>query len=357
MAIILYLPALAFSIITGFDLTATIIVMGVVVTIYAIMGGIEAVIWTEAIQAVIFIAAALLSIFYILGEVGIGDFMSVAKEHNKFEMFDWRVDLTQKVTLWFILQTIFETIRIYGTQQDMTQRYMTTESTAKANQSVWIAILGYIPLGYIFYFIGTALFVYFTVNQDPNFDVLQAMGRRDAIYPYFVVKQLPVGLSGAIIAAIFAAAMSSIAASMNSSATVCVEDFYKRLGPKDKTERHYLVVARLLTLLWGLVAIAVAYSLTRIGKQGQDLWGIIMGVSANGILGLMALAFLPFRVNKWAALIGFATCYAVLFWLMFGTEVSFLLRPVIGNLVCFLVALGLHMLFFRQGQPEAETEA
>ena len=364
MAIILYLPALAFSIITGVDLTATVIVMGVVVTIYAVMGGIEAVIWTEAIQAVIFIFAAILSILYVLGHVGMGDFMSVAREHNKFQMLKWGTDFTQKLTLWFILQTIFETIRIYGTQQDMTQRYMTTESTAKANRSVWIAILGYIPLGYIFYFIGTALFVYFTVNHDPNFDMLKTMGRRDAIYPYFVVKHLPVGLSGVIIAAIFAAAMSSIAASMNSSATVCVEDFYKRfrkpegdIPPHEKkqTERHDLLVARSLTFLWGFVAIGVAYSLTKVGKQGQDLWGMIMGISTNGILGLMALAFLPFRVNKWAALIGFASCYACLFYIMYGTKIIFLLWPVIGNLVCFFVALGLHMIFFRTQSEEGEA--
>ncbi|MEW6357926.1 MAG: sodium/solute symporter [Planctomycetota bacterium] len=354
MAIILYLPALALHIITGFDLATTIVVMGVVVIIYSVMGGIEAVIWTDAIQAVIFIFAAVLSLCYILGIVGMGNFLSVAKAHHKFEMFHWGLDIREKLTLWFILQTIFETIRIYGTQQDMTQRYMTTESTAKANRSVWISILGYIPLGYIFYFIGTALFVYFTAYPDPNLDVLKTMGRRDTIYPYFVVKQLPVGLSGIVIAAIFAAAMSSISASMNSSATVCVEDVYKRFFGKDKSEGHYLATARILTFLWGLVAIGVGLSLIRVGQQGQDVWGKIMAISANGILGLMTLAFLPFRVNKWAALAGFAACYACLFYMMCGTKICFLLWPVVGNLVCFLVALGVHFLFFRAGEGATE---
>lgn len=344
MAIILYLPALAFHIITGFDLPTTILVMGAVVIVYSVMGGIEAVIWTDAIQAVIFVFAAVFSILYIVGGIGLTDFIAVARQHHKFQMFDWRLDLREKVTLWLILQTVFETIRIYGTQQDMTQRYMTTDSTAKANRSVWISILGYIPLGYVFYFIGTALFVYFVTHPDPNFDLLKTMGRRDTIYPYFVVKHLPIGLPGVVIAAIFAAAMSSISASMNASATVCVEDFYKRFFPKPSSEGRYLLAARLLTLLWGIVAILVALSLIRVGQQGQDMWGKIMGISANGILGLMALAFLPFRINKWAALIGFAACYGCLFYLMYGTKICFLLWPVIGNLVCFVVAVGAHAL-------------
>ncbi|NOZ19530.1 MAG: sodium/solute symporter [Planctomycetes bacterium] len=356
MAIILYLPALAFSIITGFNVYAVILVMGAVVIVYSVMGGIRAVILTEAIQAVIFIAAAVMSIFYIIGAIGMGDFIRVAREHNKFQMFDWSIDLRQKVTLWLILQTIFETIRIYGTQQDMTQRYMTTESTAKANRSVWIAILGYIPLAYIFYFIGTALFVYFSVNPDANFEALKAMGRRDAIYPYFVVKQFPVALSGIIIAAILAAAMSSIAASMNSAATVCVEDLYKRFLVKDGSERGYLIVARLLTVLWGIFAVLLAASFVHVWRQGQDLWGMIMGISCNGILGLMALAFLPFRVNKWAALIGFVCCYACLYAMMFVLKINFLLWPVVGNLACFLVALGVHFIFFRENEPESRAE-
>jgi Na+/proline symporter len=188
--------------------------------------------------------------------------MAIANEHHKFHMFDWRMDFTQIVTAWLVLQTIFETLRIYGTQQDMTQRYMTTESTAKANRSVWLAILGYIPLGYAFYFIGTGLFVFYHLHPDSVVNSLIEQKRIDAIYPYFVGTNMPAGAGGLVIAAFFAATMSTVSAVMNSSSTVFVEDFYKRLiGTPDsalRTQHSALNIARGLTVVWGLLATVTA---------------------------------------------------------------------------------------------------
>ncbi|HID07673.1 MAG TPA: sodium:solute symporter [Armatimonadetes bacterium] len=340
MGLVLYLPALALHTVTGINLPLVIITMGIVVTIYTVMGGMEAVVWTDAIQVIILVFGALLTVGYALGNVASadGNFLAIAHEHHKFRMFDWRLDFKEVVTAWLILQTLFETVRIYGTQQDIAQRYMTTESTAKANRSVWIAIAGYIPLGYMFYFIGTALFVYYKVHPDPNVPALIAREFTDAIYPYFVVTTMPAGISGLIIAAMLAASMSSIDSSMNSSSTVCVEDFYKRFWGRGKSDEHYLKVARWLTLMWGVLATVMALSFIGI-KYAQVVWSKVMGISTNGVLGLMALAFLPVRIRWWAAVIGFGACYVVLFYVMFLTKINFLLWPVIGNSVCFLVAL------------------
>ena len=132
------------------------------------------------IQVVIFVLGAIVSIIYILARIwgAGGHFFEIANAHHKFRMFDWSTNFTQAVTLWLVLQTIFETLRIYGTQQDMTQRYMTTSSTAKANRSVWLAILGYIPLGYAFYFIGTGLFVFNQVHPDATMTALRQIVSR-----------------------------------------------------------------------------------------------------------------------------------------------------------------------------------
>ena len=356
MGLVLYLPAQAFSIVTGADLLTTIIAMGVVVTVYTIMGGMEAVIWTDFVQAFVMLAGAAVSVVYVL--VGTqGQFGAIATAHHKFRMLAPGTDFTRLLTIWLILETIFQTIRIYGTQQDITQRYMTTPSTKDANRSVWIAICGFIPLGFLFLFIGSALFVYYKIHPDPMVAGLIANNRADSIYPYFVASRLHPGLAGLVIAAIFAAAMSSIDACMNANSTVCVEDFYRRFAGRDRPDRHHLNVARWLTLVWGILCIAMAILFIDI-KTAQIVWGKIMGISTNGVLGLMALAFLPRKVNKWAAAIGFVTSYLVLFAMMWliqikptfaigypveGKTVSYLIWPVVGNLWCFGVGYVLNL--------------
>jgi len=363
MGIVLYLPALAFHIITGFPLVTTIVIMGVVITVYTVIGGIEAVVWTDAIQVILFSIAAVFTIFFIMTGMGDANFGEIAKEHDKFRTFDWNMDVLKLGTIWLVLQTMFETIRIYGSQQDMTQRYLTTESTAKANISVWISALGYIPLGYAFYFIGASLFVFYQANPDPNVPVLLESGRKDAIYPYFIATQLPAGLAGAIIAAICAAAMSSIDSLLNSTSTVIVEDFYKRLSKDEKTDQQCLKLARTLTVILGVFTIFAALSFTKEKAGMQVVFNTVMGVLTNGVLGLMVLAFLPIRVNKWAAIIGFAASYVCLSFLMgkptaiWGADaakVSFLLRPVICNPVCVIVALAVNCAF-PKGETAVET--
>jgi len=347
MGLVLYLPALAFSTVTGVSLPLCIVVMGVIITIYTVMGGMEAVVWTDAIQVVIFVAGAALTLGFIFRDLGWERFLAIGMEHSKFRVLIPSLDITRITTLWLIMETVFQTIRIYGTQQDVAQRYLTTSSTAQAKRSVWIGILAYIPLGFLFYFIGTALFAFYQAHPDAGLP-----GKADPVFPHFVVSQLPAGIAGLVIAAIFAAAMSSIDSAMNSASTVCVEDFLRRRLLPDRADEYYLRWARGLTIFWGALAIAMGLMFMRI-EYAQIVWGKLMGISTNGILGLMALAFLPFRVQRWAAIVGFAAGYVCLF-LMMVSSINFLLWPVIGNSVCFLVALAAHTLIgraHRNGQP------
>ena len=372
MGIVLYLPALAFSMVTGAPLLWTIVLMGAVVTVYTVMGGIEAVIWTDFVQAIIMVAGAVVSVAFILAKAGGAQFMQIAAEHHKFRMIHTQGDLTSLITLFLVLETIFQTIRIYGTQQDITQRYMTTRSTQKANASVWIAILGFIPFCLLFFFIGTALFVYYKVSPDVAVPAMLANGKAAAIYPYFVANELPPVIAGLVIAAIFAAAMSSIDACMNASSTVCVQDFYRRFRRQDIPDKHFLNVARWLTVIWGALATAMAILMMDI-RTVQIVWGKIMAISTNGVLGLMALAFLKKPVRAWAAVVGFISSYVCLFVMMWflqvkptviftfpvagGSTICYLLWPVFGNLTCFVVALVLDRIVERGNAAPAETEA
>jgi len=255
MGLVLYLPALAFSTVTGIPVWLFIVVMGTIITIYTVLGGIEAVVWTDALQVILFTLTAVLTVGFILAKLGDVDVIAVARDGgDKLRWYIGGFDFTRITTAWLILETIFQTIRIYGTQQDMTQRYVTTGSTREANRSVWIGILGYIPLGFTFYLIGAALFVFYYVTPDPAL----ATTKNDAVYAHFIITQLPAGIGGLMLAGLFAAAMSSIDSLMNSTSTVCIEDFYKRLGRKSRSDRHYLFVARALTVLWGALATAMA---------------------------------------------------------------------------------------------------
>ena len=364
--LVLYLPALALSTVTGISLPLCIVVMGVIITLYTVIGGIEAVIWTDAVQVAVIVLGAFLTLGCIFSAVGVDRFLEVGLAHNKFRYIVPSASIAKLTTLWAVLETIFSTIRIYGTQQDMTQRYMTTASTEKANRSVWISIIAYIPLGFFFYFIGTALFVFYREHPVAH------LPKPDTMYPFFIVDRLPAGVAGLVIAAIFAAAMSSIDSLMNSSSTVCVEDFYKRLSRRKPSDASCLSLARWLTVLWGVLAVVMGLMFMEV-TYAQAVWQKIMGISTNGVLGLMALAFLPFRVNWRAALAGFAVSYVCLFLMMSaGTDFGivpliggtltraaaqlpsthFLLYTIVGNTVCFGVALAAHALLARRELPQ-----
>ncbi|NLF19598.1 MAG: hypothetical protein GX595_20400, partial [Lentisphaerae bacterium] len=251
----------------------------------------------------------------------------------------------------------------------MTQRYMAAESTRKANVSVWISILGYIPLAYLFYFLGVGLFAYYTARPDAAVDALRQAGRLDSLYAYFVVTRMPPGLAGLVMAAFFAAAMSTISSSMNSCSAVCLEDFYKRFWCRNRDEAHYVFLAKSLTVLWGALTIVMAVLFMRI-TLAQVVWSKVMAISTCGILGLMALAFLPWKVNRWAGITGVLVSYVVLILLTFflqikpgvalvypipsGSGVNFLLWPVITNLVSFVVGLAIDRIWpRRQDEPAA----
>jgi len=315
MGLVLYLPALAFSTVTGVPLPVCVIGMGIVITAYTVLGGMEAVIWTDAIQVVIFIVGAVLTLAYIFADLGADEFVRTASAHNKFRLLVPSLDVTRITSLWLVL-----------------------------------AILAYIPVGFIFYFIGTALFAFYKAHPAADLP-----GKADPMYPHFIVSHLPPGIAGLVIAAIFAAAMSSIDSLMNSSSTVCIEDLWKRFARTERPDRSYLVKARMLTILWGALAVVMGLLFMEV-EYALVVWGKVMGISTNGILALMALAFLPFRVSKWAAIAGFGVGYACLFTLMYATKINFLLWPVIGNVTSFLAALLVHWLIgvisARRGRAE-----
>lgn len=332
LGLVLYLPSLVLHTVAGLPLAGCIVAMGLVVTAYTALGGLKAAIWTDVMQVSIFVLGALFILAQIFGDIGVDGFLQAGLAGNKFRLLVLSSDFHRITSLWLVLETIYQTVRIYGTQQDMAQFYLSTPSTAKAANCVWMAVLLYIPLGFLFYFMGTAFFAFFEAFPDPNLPP-----KPDQIMPYFVVRHLPAGLAGLLLAAIFAAAMSSLDACMNSASTVCVEDFVRRFSRRIRPERFYLRLSRSLILVWGALMILTGLLFMEV-QYAQIVWGKLMGFCTNGVLGLMLLAFLPWRVDWRASAAGFVLSYVCLVLAVRG-GINFLLWPVIGNTVCFLAAL------------------
>ena len=236
---ILYLLALTLNAVVGWDIITIIIITGLTVTVYSLLGGFEAVVWTDAIQGIILIGGALISATYILFNMpeGPGQLFSIAAENDKFSLGGFGSSLSEP-TFWVVLvYGIFINLQNYGIDQNYVQRYMASRSEREAKRSAFWGGMIYVPISLIFVFIGTALFSFYHSGAAILPAEIQQSGMSDRIFPYFIVTQLPVGVTGLLIASIFAAGMSTISTSFNSSATVFLTDYYKRYSKKMVSEK------------------------------------------------------------------------------------------------------------------------
>ena len=222
MGTILYLVALALAPLTGWSVTTIIFLTGLMVTIYTLLGGIEAVIWTDVIQSIVLTLGAVLCAGLLLFGMpeGPGQLFEIAREHNKFSLGSFGISLSEP-TFWMILiYGFFINLQNFGIDQSFVQRYITAKSDRDARFSVWVGALLFPPIAAILFFIGTGLFAFYIAQPELLPASVNAAEKPDAVFPHFIVTQLPLGVTGLLIASIFAAAMSSVDTSLNSSATV-----------------------------------------------------------------------------------------------------------------------------------------
>jgi SSS family transporter len=332
MAIVLFLPAIALSAASGINIYMSIVFMGVLSTVYTVLGGIEAVVWSDVLQVVVLMGGAILSLGTIIAGVegDIGDLISTAAAQDKFQTFNWSLDWTT-TAVWVVLGgNLLANLVSYTADQTVVQRYLTTSDEAQAAQSVWTNAVLTIPAAIIFFGLGTALFVFYEANPGALDPSLQT----DAIFPLFIVQQLPVGVSGLLIAGIFAAAMSSLDSSMNSVATVAVTD-YHHLKPSATSESGRLRIARWITV--GLGALATGAGLLLATYEIRSLWELFLeyiGLFGGSLAGLFVLGIFTQRGHGTGALVG-AFCSAVLlYFVKVFTAVHFFLYGGIGILAC-----------------------
>lgn len=340
IGIVLFLPSLALSVVTGIDVTVCILVMGILCIFYTALGGIEAVIWTDVIQVILLLGGAVLCIVLIAVDLPASwrEAVAVAEDADKFKTFDFRLDYTT-ATFWVLLfGGIGQSLVGYGTDQAVVQRYLTTKNEAMARRGIWFNAALTMPATLLFFALGTALYVFFQSHPEA---LSPAISQPDAIFPWFIVTQLPAGVAGLLIGGLFAAAMSSLDSSMNSVATAVTTDFYRRFNP-DAADRTCLNIARWATVVVGALGTALALLMAELHIQSLwDQMGAIVGLFGGGLAGLFLLGMFTRGTSAAAALVALMSSTGIQFWLREATTVHAWVLPISGVVTCFVLGLAL----------------
>lgn len=343
LGIVLLLPSLALSVVTGTSVYTCILVMGILATIYTVMGGIEAVIWTDVLQVVVLMGGALLAVVLIAGRVegGFAGMFTTALADGKLHMVDWDLDFT-KLTIWVVLLSWANHLVPYASDQSVIQRYMTTKDEAASRKAIWTNAILAIPASLLFFGVGTALYVFY--KQHPA-DLNPAMASADAIFPWYIMHELPTGLSGLLIAGVFAAAMSSLDSSMNSMSTAIVTDFYRRFRT-GLTETHCLRVARAATALFGMVG--TVFALVMASTDIKSIWDqfvMILGLLGGGLGGLFVLGIFTRRANGPGAIVGLLASGLAQYAVKTHTPVHSFMFALTGMAACVVIGYVASFLF------------
>lgn len=349
---ILYLVALALAPLTGWDVKTIILVTGLLVTVYTLLGGIEAVIWTDVAQSIVLIAGAILCAVKLLTGMpeGPGQLFEVANANEKFSLGSFSLNpktLTMPdPTFWMVLAYgLFINVQNFGVDQSFVQRYITAKSDRDATFSVWLGAILFPLVSVLFFFIGTGLFSLYHSDAELLNEVkmqvaetkliqdgepvteasiaakaatLEPADIGDKVLPHFIVRKLPAGLAGLLIAAIFAAAMSSMDTSLNSSATLVLCDIYKRYFRPDAGERESMTVLYASTFAFGIVGTFTALAMIRV-KSALDLWWNLQGIFTGGMLGLFLLGLISRRARNPQAIVAVTAGIILILWLSFST--------------------------------------
>ena len=345
---ILYLLAIALNAVFGWHIGTIIIVTGILVMLYSLLGGIQAVVWTDAIQGLILIAGAIICAGYILFNMpeGPGQLFSIAVENNKFSLGSFNLDLTES-TFWVVLiYGIFINLQNYGVDQNYVQRYMASRTDKEAKRSAFFGGMLYIPVSFIFFFIGTALFSFYSSAAGELPAELINPLKSDRIFPHFIVNELPAGISGLLIASIFAAGMSTISTSFNSSATVFLTDYYKRYFKKNASDRESMKVLYVSSFIISVLGILIGMAMINV-KSALDAWWKLASIFSGGMLGLFLLGIFSQVKKVIGAVFGVIAGLLVIIWLsagplvfgedIAGSQLHSYLTIVLGTATIFLV--------------------
>ena len=331
IAIVLYLPAVALSAVSNINIYAAIIIIGLLCVVYTVMGGIEAVVWTDAIQAVVLLGGAILCFILVVTRLdgGIGELFSIANSDSKLLQnltFEWNIKDGTTTGLVIFLAFGFNSLIQYTSGQDVVQRYVTTKDIGGARKSLWTTMWMSVCFSIVFFLLGTALYAFYKTQPvllDP------AMERNDGILPFFIMQQLPAGVAGLIIAAVFAASQSSISSSLNSIATAWTKDVDSRLVRPGASDEEYLRAAKWVVIIVGLLGIGGAALVAAANiKNAFDTFMGIIGLATGSLGGIFAMGVFTRRGNGRGAMIGAVTGIVVVGFIKFADKIGIVAEKI-----------------------------
>jgi Na+/proline symporter len=423
VGVVIAAPSVILSIVLGWNELTTIFVMGLSTTFYTMIGGVQAVTWTDVKQMFVIFFGLFVCLFVIIGKfpegVSMNDGLHLAGAVGKLETVNWSFDLTEKYTIWSgVIAALFLFLSYFGCDQSQVQRFLTAKSVSEGRTSLLMSAFFKIPMQFMILLIGVLVFVFYQFQQPPMIfnanenakyansteykslqtDYEKAFEKRkivateystsnsesakqsyiqankefnearkkgvdfvkkdnaafndvNYVFPNFVVQNMPIGVIGLIIAAIFAAAMSSISAELNALATATTLDFYRRLVDSNATDKQYVFVGRIATLVWGIFACLVATQATNLGslievvnKFGSFFYG--------SLLGVFVLAFAVKKANANGAFFGLLFGIVSVWIASNYTKIEFLWFNVVGCLVTVLAGYLISLAFTKTEEQQ-----
>ncbi len=345
----LFATGLVLSVVTDLSDTWSVIIIGVVTIAYTLWGGMKAVVWTDVIQLLLYLTGAILAFCIILTRIPNGwpEVVSLAAPLQKFQLLDFTFSLGVAYTFWAgLLGGAFLTFATHGTDQMMVQRYLACGSKRGSQVALICSGLVVFFQFLLFLTIGVMLYAFYQ-----HFPLDQELDQMDRIFPIFIVQEMPPGVSGLIIAAIFAAAMSTLSSSLNSLASSSLNDFYKNYRVKSAPPAHYLKVSRMFTLGWGAVLIGISM-LARNWGEVLEVGLTITTITMGSILGIFLLGLRSTRIGEGAALAGMAAGLVTMLAVHWSGEIAWTWYVLIGTAVTYGVGL-----LLSTATPQNETSS
>jgi solute:Na+ symporter, SSS family len=311
MGFVLFTITTAICGMTGWDKYNVIVGVGIITIIYTLLGGLEAVIWTEVLQGIVKIAGVLvvLGVLFSIMPGGVGKAFELASEKNKFSLGSFDFDLTANGNFWVMLfYGAFFYLQKYAADQTLVQRYLVAKNDRDALKGVALGAFLCVPVWAAFMLVGTLLWAYYQLSGEVlPAQLLDEKGKviADRVFPFFLTTKIPVGLAGVFMAALMSAAMSTMSSDLNCLSAVGVEDYYRKLRP-NSTDKQRLFIGKIIVAICGILAVGIGVFIARKGESALALYYAATAIVAGGLAGMFLLAFLSRRANKqglWCGLI------------------------------------------------------